>query len=190
VTKQPRWIIWSVATVVLWAAWVTFAYLPLRQRNTREEAERTEWIEKQKSMLARIEAAPEVMARIDRLSMTLDSVSADLPRPARLKEYMDLITGLGRESGIHSIEASPELASMMSMSKATNGPRDILDTLLVELTAVGEFSDIGTWLDKVEAQSAFRSWRLTRWDRGEEPGTVRFSGAAAFLIAVPRGESS
>jgi len=189
-TKQPRWIIWSVATVVLWAAWVAFAYLPLRQRDAREEAQRTEWADKQNAMLARIHTAPEVMQRIDDLSLRLDSVSAQLPRPVQLKEYMEMLTGLGRETGIHSIEASPELASMMSVSKATDGPRNILDTLLVELTAVGEFRDIGTWLDQVEAQSAFRAWRIARWDRGEEPGTVRFSGAAAFLVSVPRGESS
>jgi Tfp pilus assembly protein PilO len=188
--NQPRWIIWLAATVVLWAAWIAFAYLPLRQRDAREEAQRTEWADKQSAMLARIRTAPDVMTRIEELDQRLDSVSADLPTPLRLKEYMDLLTALGRDSGIRSIEASPELSSMMALSKSTTGPRKVLDTLMVELTAVGEFHDIGQWLDKIEAQTAFRHWRAGRWDRGEEPGTIRFSGAAAFLVAVPKGEPS
>ncbi len=189
-TKQPRWIIWMAATVGLWAAWIAFAYLPLRQRDAREEAQRAEWADKQTAMLARIRTAPEVMQRIEKLGMTLDSASAELPVPMQLKEYMNLLTVIGREAGIRSIEASPELTSMMSLSKLTQGSRTALDTLLIELTAVGGLRDIGAWLDHVEAQAAFRYWRLGRWDKGEEPGTVRFTGAAAFLVAVPRGEAS
>lgn len=178
------------ATVALWAAWIAFAYLPLRQRDAREEAQRAEWAEQQNAMLARIRTAPDVMKRIEKLGVTLDSVSAELPAPTQLKEYMNLLTGIGREAGIRSIEASPELSSMMSLTKLTQGSRTTLDTLMIELTAVGSLRDIGTWLDHVEGQSAFRYWRLGRWDKGEEPGTVRFTGAAAFLVAVPRGESS
>lgn len=188
--SQPRWIIWLGATVVLWAAWIAFAYLPLRQRDTREEAQRAEWADKQSAMLARIRTAPDVMRRIEELEIRLDTAVSELPTPAQLKEYMDLLTTLGREAGVPSIEARPELASMMALTKSTQGPRRTLDTLMVELTAIGEFHDLGIWLDKIEAQTAFRHWRAGRWDRGEEPGTVRFSGAAAFLVAVPKGEPS
>jgi hypothetical protein len=60
----------------------------------------------------------------------------------------------------------------------------------VEFNASGGFHEIGSWVDQVELQSAFRYWRLARWDKGEEPGTVRFSGAAAFLVAVTKGNAS
>ena len=189
-TQRPRWIIWAGATFMLWALWVAFAYLPLRQRDEREEAQRTEWAEKQNAEIARVSTAPEIMRRIEALGVSLDSAAMRLPNPWNLKDYMDTLTGLGREQGIRSIEAAPELASMMSLSKSAQGTRAVLDTLVVELNAVGRFQNIGQWLDQVEAQSSFRYWRLGRWDKGEEPGTVRFSGAAAFLVAVPRSESS
>lgn len=189
-SKQPRWIIWLGATVVLWGAWVAFAYLPLRQRDLNEESQRREWADKQQAMLARIRTAPEVMYRIEKLGLTLDSVSAELPRPEQLKGYLEFLTSLGRDLGVRSIEASPELGSMMALSKSTQGTRKSLDTLMVELTAVGDFHAIGSWLDQIEHQTAFRHWRLGRWDRGEEPGTVRFNGAAAFLVVVPRSEPS
>lgn len=189
-TSRPRWMIWLTATVVLWTVWVAFAYLPLRQRDERSEAYRIEWTQRETEIDSRIRTSPDVMARIALLDVSVDSVTRALPSAWHLKDHMDMLTGLGREHGIRSIEASPELASMMSLTKSAEGPAALLDTLVVELNAVGDFHDIGVWLDLVETESSFRYWRLGRWDKGEEPGTVRFSGAAAFIVAIPRGESS
>lgn len=187
---HPLWIIWSGATLLLWAVWIALVYLPLRQNGHHEETLRAEWMQSENELTSRIRTAPEVMKRIEDLETALDSVTAGLPKSGHVKEYLDVLTELGRASGVRSIEASPELVSMMALRKFAQGPRVTLDTLVVELTASGDFRKIGGWLDQVEAQASFRHWRLGRWDRGEEPGTVRFSGAAAFLVAVPKGESS
>lgn len=178
------------ATVLLWAAWGAFGYLPLRHRYQHEEAVGSEWAAKHQDMLNRIQMAPDVMARLAVLEAQMDSAVELLPQTPRLREYMDQLADLGRQSRISSVEASPELVSMMSLTKIATGNATILDTLVVEFNATGGFHEIGTWLDQIESQPAFRYWRLARWDKSEEPGSVRFSGAAAFLITVPKESAS
>ncbi len=189
-TNRPRWIIWTTATVLLWAAWGAFGYLPLRHRHQHEEATRSEWAARHQDMTNRIQKAPDVMARLGVLEAQMDSATQFLPQTPMLREYMDRLADLGRQSKISSVEVSPELVSMMSLTRSATGNATILDTLVVEFNATGRFHEIGTWLDQIESQSAFRHWRLARWDKGEEPGAVRFSGAAAFLVAVPRESAS
>ena len=189
-TNRPRWLIWMTAAVLFWVAWVAFGYLPLRHRHQREGAARNEWAAKHQNMLNRVQKAPEVMARLAMLEARLDSATTLLPQTPMLREYMDQLADLGRQSKIPSVEVSPELASMMTLTKIAPGNATVLDTLVVELNATGGFHEIGTWLDQIESQSAFRYWRLARWDKGEEPGAVRFSGAAAFLVAVPKESTS
>lgn len=188
--SRPRWMWWTAGTALLWAAWMAFAYLPLRQTGLRGEAERSEWDSKQQDMLVRIQTAPEVMAQFAALEAQSDSATQALPQTSMLYEYTASLADIGRQAGIRSVEVSPELASMMSLTKISHGASPQLDTLVVEFTATGGFHQVGTWLDQIELQSAFRYWQLARWDKGEEPGTVRFSGSAAFLVAAPRGDAS
>lgn len=189
-TSRPRWIWWGMATVGLWAAWVTFVYLPLRHRDEREAALRSEWSTKQRDMLARIETAPVVMKQIDDLGIQLDSAASLLPQAQTLRGYLDALADRGRVGGIQSVEVTPELASMMALTKSTGRNSVMLDTLVVELVATGGFKKIGSWLDLVELEPGFRQWQHGRWDKGEEPGTVRFSGTAAFVIVVPGVKTS
>lgn len=179
-----------MATAGLWVVWVSFVYLPLRHRDEREEALRAEWATKQHEMLARIETAPTVMMQTDDLGRKLDSSASQLPQVGTLKDYMEALANKGRTGGIQSVEVTPELASMMALTKSTNRNSITLDTLVVELAANGEFQRIGTWLDQIEMESGFRRWQFGRWDKGEEPGTVKFSGTAAFVIVVPGDKSS
>lgn len=141
-------------------------------------------------MLARIQSTPRMLEQLDALGGRIDSTFLTFPHAIAVTEYMDELSGLGRLSGIRSVEVTPELVSMMALTKSNSGREPIIDTLIVELNATGGFQEIGKWLDQVEAQRAFRKWNLGQWDRGPEPGTVRFTGSAAFLIAVPRSESS
>lgn len=189
-TSRPRWIWWGLVTLGLWAAWVTFAYLPLRHRDEREAALRAEWSTKQRDMLARIETAPIVMKQIDDLGRQLDTAASLLPHAQTLREYLDALADRGRVEGIRSVEVTPELASMMVLTKSTSQTSVMLDTLLVELVAMGGFQKIGSWLDQVEVEPGFRQWQHGRWDKGEEPGTVKFSGTAAFVIVVPEMKTS
>lgn len=189
-TSRPRWVWWSLATAGLWAAWVTFAYLPLRHRDEREGALRAEWATKQRDMLARIETAPLVMMQTDDLGRQLDSAAARLPQAQTLRDYLDALADRGRVGGIQTVEVTPELASMMELTKSTSRNSVSMDTLVIELVAVGRVQEIGSWLDQIEAEPGFRHWRLGRWDKGEEPGTVKFSGIAAFLIVVPGANAS
>lgn len=189
-TSRPRWIWWSLATVGLWAAWVSFVYLPLKHRDDREEALRAECASKRHEMLARIETAPTVMMQTDALGRNLDSAAAQLPQVGTLKEYLENLANKGRTEGIQSVEVTPELASMMALTKSAGRSSITLDTLIVELAADGDFQRIGSWLDQIETESGFRRWQIGRWDKGEEPGRVKFIGAAAFVIVVPGDESS
>jgi hypothetical protein len=188
--SRPRWIVWMAASVLLWASWVAFAYLPLQRQDQSEEADRAEWVSRQDEMLARIRTAGEVIARLESLALKLDSATQDLPQAPLLDQYMDQLTDLGRVSGVTAVEVNPELTSMMSLSKHTDGVSTALDTLMVEVGAIGGFHAVGMWLDQVELQPAFRHWLRVRWDKGEEPGSVHFGGTAAFLVVVPKGGAS
>ena len=188
-TSRPRWIWWSLATAALWAAWVTFAYLPLRHRDEREGALRSEWATKQHDMLARIETAPLVMMQTNDLGRQLDSAASRLPQAQDLRGYLDALADKGRVGGIQSVEVTPELASMMELTKSTTRNFVMIDTLVIELQAIGRFRQIGSWLDLIEVEPGFRHWRLCRWDKGEEPGSVKFSGTASFLVVVPGADA-
>jgi hypothetical protein len=189
-TSRPRWIWWTVAALSLWVAWITFAYLPLRQRDEREGALRTEWAAKRLDMLARIETAPTVMMQTEALGRQLDSAASRLPQVQSLRDYLDALADRGRVGGIQSVEVTPELASMMALTKSSNQRALMLDTLVIELVATGGLQKIGTWLDQIEVEPGFRHWQLGRWDKGEEPGLVKFSGTAAFVVVVPGTEAS
>jgi hypothetical protein len=141
-------------------------------------------------MLARIETAPLVMMQTNDLSRQLDSAASQLPQAQGLRDYLDALADRGRVGGIQSVEVTPELESMMELTKSTSRNSVIMDTLVIELVASGRFQQIGSWLDLIETEPGFRHWRLGRWDKGEEPGTVKFSGTAAFLVAVPGADAS
>ena len=57
------------------------------------------------------------------------------------------------------------------------------DTLVVALTAVGRFLDIGAWLDGVEARPDFRTWQSCRWTAGDDPGGTLFEGHVMLMVA-------
>ncbi len=189
-TSRPRWLIWTAATVVLWTVWIAFVFLPLQRRDDHEQAVRAEWAGKHQDMMARIEMAPQVMSQIVALTQSLDSATAKLSSPITLREFLYGLGELGRQSGVQSVEAAPELSSMISLNQSNYGPTLVLDTLSIELRATGRFHEVGHWLELVETQPAFRSWRLIRWDKGEDPGTVTFDGFASILVAVPQQERS
>lgn len=189
-THRPRWIVWTAATVVFCAAWVALVYLPLLQQERREAAEHAEWQTKVEEMLQRLDAVPAAVARLDSLERAVADASAVLPAGDSLEAFLAEWTALGTSRGITTLKVEPELASMMALNLPSNRSSLELDTLLVSLSAIGSFHRIGGWLDELEAQPAFRFWRTGRWDDGEEPGTVRFSGSAAILVAVPKGSNS
>lgn len=189
-THRPRWIIWTAATVVFCAAWVALVYLPLRQQEQRDSAERADWQVKVEDMLQRLNAVPAAVARLDSLERAVALGAGVLPAGDSLDAFLSQWAALGLSRGVATIRVEPELASMMALNLPTNRSSFELDTLLVNLSASGSFHSIGGWLDEIEAQPAFRFWRTGRWDDAEEPGNVRFSGMAAILVAVPKGRAS
>ena len=188
--SRPRWTMWAAATAVLWIGWGIFVYLPLRERDGGEEAERTDWASKRHDMLRRISSASEVIAQSELLEQQLDSSAQLLPQPSHLNEYLDELAELGEQCGVRVVDVGPELACMMALAESSDGSLLVIDTLVVQLTANGDFHNVGEWLDAIESQPAFRHWRLGRWDKNAELGEVTFSGLAAFLVAVPKAGQS
>ena len=189
--RVPSWMMWAGLTLALWCLWGWGIFLPLERRHSREST-RVAVMEQEKSaVLARLAAAPFVVAQNDSLRDVLRGRMADLPATDALPQFLDGLAQMGYEQGLAQVSATPALASVMKIPVGSGTrERDVrLDTLQIELAASGDLPAIGGWLDSIEERPDFQRWTSCQWLKGETPGAVAFTGEAAFWIVVPTGQA-
>jgi len=189
---MPRWLIWSLATVGLWATWTVFVFMPLRAHEVQVEGLLADLNVKGNDQLRRIGMATTVVTQIDSTRMQLAEARQSMPDAGDVNAFLAHLSAIGRESGMSRVGAAPLLASMMDLRSGTSDASAAfgLDTLIVELSGAGRFRSVGEWLDQVEAEPAFRGWESCRWDEGDADGVVSFTGRVAILVVVDKGRRS
>lgn len=191
--RMPRWLIWSLATTGMWAAWAVFVFMPLRARETRVDGALTDLASRMNDQMRRIGIAPAIMAQIDSSNSQLAEARRSMPTADGINAFLTHLSSLGREAGMSRVAAAPLLSSMMGLRSGGAGTSEAalgLDTLIVELTGAGRFRTVGEWLDQIEVEPAFRGWESCRWDEGESDGIVSFTGRVAFLVVIDHGRPS
>ena len=133
-------------------------------------------------------AAPELLAQTDSVSMKYQEVLADFTRGDNLQHLPDDLVDSGRLRGIPEIEVNLDLPSVLALAVAPAPGSRVLDTVLVQISAEGEFGLVGQWLDEVEQRADFLQWHACRWEPGERDGMTRFSGTARFRIIAASAE--
>jgi hypothetical protein len=193
VRRMPRWLLWSLATAGMWAAWAVLVFMPLRAREARVDGALTDLAARMSDQMRRIGVAPAIVVQIDSSKAQLAEARQSMPSADDVNAFLTRLSSLGRESGMSRVAAAPVLASMMGLRSGgvgTDGAALGLDTLIVELTGAGRFRTVGQWLDRIETEPAFRGWESCRWDQGESDGVVSFSGRVAFLVVIDHGRPS
>ena len=185
--RTSSWLVWGILAAILWCAWGWGVYMPLSRRDQQWVEQRAQLQQERLEALQRLKAAPDMATRSDSLADAVGRAIGGFPRAAELEPFLGELASLARQEGIKRVETLPDLNSMMDISTApvtgqSQEPR--LDTLVVELKADGGFRSVGGWLDKIEERTDFQQWTSCRWNKGEEGGTVEFSGQAAFWVVV------
>jgi len=190
--RTPRWLMWSLATVGLWAAWTAFVYMPLRVRENQTDATLADLNVKGSDQLRRIGMATTVVAQIDTSTVQLAEARQLMPESHDINAFLSHLSSLGREAGMSRVGTAPVLSSMMELRSGSSGTTNSigLDTLIVELSGAGRFRSVGDWLDRIESEPAFRGWESCRWDEGDADGIVSFNGRVAILVVIGNGRAS
>jgi len=186
---QP-WMMWGGLAIGLWCLWGWAVFLPLERRHSRETARVAAMEQEKSAAMARLAAAPFVVAQNDSLREVVREKTEDLPVADALPQFLDGLAQAGYGHGLAQVSAAPSLASVMKIPAVGKTRADDvrLDTLQVDLVTTGEFTAIGNWLESIEGQAGFQRWMTCQWLKGETPGTVSFTGEAAFWIVVPSGQ--
>ncbi len=176
------WMAWIGAVVVWWIAWVWGVFGTIQAGNTKLQIECDQLKEQKAQTLNMLATAPELRARIDSVSTNYLFAIANFASTDNLQRLPDQLTDSGLEHGIPQVEVSLNLASVLALTPSSAART--LDTLVVQLSAQGEFRDIGNWLDNVEKRADFLQWNTCRWESAPQEGSTDFSGTAQFRIVT------
>jgi hypothetical protein len=188
VRRLSPWAIWGLITVVVWCAWGWSSLAPLARRHRHWDDETIRLDQRRAAALTQLADAPRVVAQVDSVTAQLQRTIADFARVDSLTQLFGELTRSAHEAGVARVDAAPDLKCMINipLHRGIHDSTGVsLDTLRLELSAGGAFGAIGAWLDRIEARPDFQQWSGCEWARGEEDGTVNFTGRAAFWVLVP-----
>jgi hypothetical protein len=184
--RIPIWVRWMLASLLLWCAWGLGVRPAFTHRLNLSEQQHSASDRELAVLRSQIGLAPAVLQRIDSSRTALDSCLASYSGTESADELMDQLRASGSRHELTDLRAEPELSSLLraSGSRGTRQSGQVhLDTLLVALSARGQFLALGSWLDEVEGRSDFRTWVLCHWSHSEVDNQVQFEGKAILLTA-------
>jgi hypothetical protein len=91
--------------------------------------------------------------------------------------------------GINEVDVAFDVSSVLAIRTTPATAAQILDTVLVQLTARGEFRSVGRWLDDLEQCADFLTWRSCHWQPGAPEGVTEVSGRAQFRVILTVAEA-
>jgi hypothetical protein len=130
--------------------------------------------------------SPAIREQIDSCRHELDSCLASFSNSRDADGLMNRLRAAGERRGLADLQAEPELRSLLNVSRSTVSPQSSLvrlDTVVVTLSARGQFFALGAWLDEIEHRPDFRTWISCRWSRGDEDNRAFFEGRVILLMA-------
>lgn len=182
---------WIAAVVLWWTVWIWGVFGHIQSKNSLLEGEGNDLKVQKAQTLGLLASTPELMARIDSMRSELYAATSDFTTADNLQRLPDELTAGGHRHGIEWVEVTLELASVLEIPAVPATEFAVLDTLLVEVSAQGQFAAIGNWLDEIEDRADFLQWDLCRWESGRREGNTGFVGAARFrIIAVTAGRQA
>lgn len=186
--RSIPWLAWVAATIFCWIAWVWGVCGHMQDSITKGQTEFMELKTRETQTLQLLANAPAIMAQIDSVSDKYRLAVADFVSAENLQLLPDELTDSGRRRGLPQVEVTLNLASVLAMTPSPALEIRMLDTLLVQLAAQGEFGALGRWLDEVEERADFLQWNSCRWEPAPTQGLTEFSGTAQFRIIAAGAE--
>lgn len=186
--RLSPWAIWGLSTVVVWCVWAWGVFTPLARRHRYWDDETVRLDQQRAAALTQFADAPRLVEQVASVTVQLQHTIADFARVDSLAPFLGELTRSAHDAGVARIDAAPDLKCMISipLHRGIHDSTGVsLDTLRLELSAGGAFGAIGAWLDQIEARPDFQQWSGCEWAKGEEDGTVNFTGRAAFWVLVP-----
>lgn len=185
IDKLPRWSMWAVSVVLLWAAWGFLVGNPLMHKVSALKGQCGDLESEMSALDARTAAVPNLVLRLNNAKHRLDSALRSFSTDDEIDELVRGLRTMGGRRGLGDVCADPELMSLLHVPMAASTPgaaNGRLDTVIVNLSAAGAFKTLGQWLDDIEGRSDFRFWTKCQWSSLNEDGLVRLEAQGALVV--------